>query len=515
MSSDPRSARTLLLIALVACGVIGAGGFVVLSNSDDLDYAVEGGEGEVTPLRPLPEQGTARAARDRAGTDAGEGDEDPLEEDIVSFAASGSRGPHGDVYHVTAETLSAAVDAWHREEMMRMVDVLQKSGETIPQEIVDLLIEKLERSDLALDALAVLGRIDDDTTGAKLASFAADPSRGLDERRHALAALAKSGQAGARPTLIALVSSTGVDRALLRAALPALAATGGNEAATAIGELLIRDGIEDRGLRGPLLGALAATEGSSPVLASMLERARESRDADVAGMVLLAAQQQGEEADATVRSLVRNVMLDELAGGIAPDGDEAAARRLRAEAIGAAAAMGGDLLPEVVRLALEGQDGIADAAAHGLRNARGEEAADLLAGAVDRAPNERIRYQLVDALGATGSRSATPKLTALLDDEVVNVRMAAAKALSDLRDPKAAPDVLERLNRTDEHAMARSLVDALGRMGAKKALPRLQQMWDAADEGDAEMKNLEPFVRRAIKRIETGNPDHRELAVRK
>lgn len=510
MQRSAGSARALLVMVLVACVVVGAGSLLVLSSDppgDGPEGSIAGG-GTTRPLAPVPGGQRERGAERDSDLD----DPDDDDDGIVDFS---DRSPEGPSFHVTPESLTRAVDAWHREEMMRMVGVLQDSGEAVPQEIVDRLLAALARSDLALDAQAVLGRVTDDVTVGKLAQLASDPSASLDARRHALAALATSGPASARTQLMALVASGETDARVRRAALPALAATGGVEAAQTLADLLLDEDVRESGLRGPLLAALAQTEDAGVVLAQLMDRAREGRDVDVASLVLVTAQQQGENADATVRGLVRDVLLDGRAGGLAPEDEEASVLKLRAEALAAAASMGGDLLPEVVRLALQGDGMLSHSAAHALRNARGEDAAEAIAGAVDRVQDPRIRYQLVEALGETGSRKATPQLTRLLNDEEDNVRRAAARALVQLRDPRAIDAVLERLEGGEnDYQMSNTLVKALGRMGARKALDRLNEMWDRAEAGEPEMKSLEPFVRNAIKRIETGNPDSELLAER-
>ena len=108
-------------------------------------------------------------------------------------------------------------------------------------------------------------------------------------------------------------------------------------------------------------------------------------------------------------------------------------------------------------------------------------------------------------LGETRSFKATPHLVELLDAEDQNTRHAAARSLSLVRDPAATKALLERLETAgDDHRLALNIVEALGTTGANEALPRLRELKDADEQ---HWRSLRPWVRRAIARIESGNPD--------
>lgn len=163
----------------------------------------------------------------------------------------------------------------------------------------------------------------------------------------------------------------------------------------------------------------------------------------------------------------------------------------------------------VLRIAVDNTEGLGDIALHGLRRARGDEAAKKIAGAVETAAGDRQRWGLVMGLGQTGSREATSTLVKLLDDESENVRNAAAQGLVEVKDPASVDAILNKLDQPDgTFLFRRHLVDALGRAGHTKALPRLKELLEKTEQ---EWRNLQPYVQRAIVRIETGNPDSQRL----
>jgi HEAT repeat protein len=150
-----------------------------------------------------------------------------------------------------------------------------------------------------------------------------------------------------------------------------------------------------------------------------------------------------------------------------------------------------------------------DIALNALRQARGDAAAKLIVAALARTSDETERRELTTALGETASTVATATLVALLDDDSGNVRRAAARGLAQIRDPAAVKPILAHLDKAPpDNDFANALVVALGTIGANEALPALEKL---AKSEDAFWRGHNTFIRNAIVRINTGNPESEML----
>jgi HEAT repeat protein len=147
-----------------------------------------------------------------------------------------------------------------------------------------------------------------------------------------------------------------------------------------------------------------------------------------------------------------------------------------------------------------------DLALEALVNARGDAAAKLISDALKLATDETVRWKLTKALGQTASFKATPMLVSLLDDGTANVRNVAAQGLGQIRDPSAVPSMIAHLEKAaPDYQFALPLAVSLGQIGANAALPALEKL--AASEEEFWRQQMRPFVRTAITRIKTDNPD--------
>ena len=90
-------------------------------------------------------------------------------------------------------------------------------------------------------------------------------------------------------------------------------------------------------------------------------------------------------------------------------------------------------------------------------------------------PEELVRLRVVEALGNLGDARAIPDLQAVLaKGRTTEIRMAAARGLGAIRNPKALDALQDALN--DEFAVRCRAVIALGEIGSKLALPSLLAM---------------------------------------
>jgi HEAT repeat protein len=242
------------------------------------------------------------------------------------------------------------------------------------------------------------------------------------------------------------------------------------------------------------------------VLAQTMREARTAGDIDLASMVIRVAHLNGERADEQLRLEIRRMIEDPTATEFATTENERLG--LRGSALSAASAIGGDLLDPVLQIARQDTDGLGGIALHSLRQARGDEAAEKMVKLLDAPRDAAFEREVALALGETKSYAATDALVKLLNSEAPNTRHAAALALINVRDPKAAKPILDRLESESAHSIRQAYVDALGRIGANEALPLLEKLRDSDEQ---QWKNVNPYIRRSIHRIKSGNPDASQM----
>jgi HEAT repeat protein len=425
--------------------------------------------------------------------DLAEGGDEPAE-----WVPPEGRKPDGEEFFVTDDTLRAEFKARHWEEVRRMIDVLQADNKPVPDDVVRALIAMLAKDDLALDAVLALGGVKDDGTGRALAELASSGDASAETRQAALDALAKNGSKAALPFVQQLVVTEGLDPAIARHAYLALAGIGGREATeTLLAEL---NKHLDDDLSGVILTALGKARDSDEPLAAAVRAGREKADKASLQAVLRAAQILGQGAGPELKAeLLRTVESPEALAGFT---DEVERQIVQATAMPPAVAAG--ILEPVLRHATTAGP-LRDVALNALREARGDAAAKQIAAALARSTDETVRRELTAALGETGSTAATPTLVALLDDASADVRRAAARGLSQIRDPAAVKPLLAHLPKSPPDAdFARNIVTALGTIGANESLAALEKL--AASE-EAFWRDLRPFVQNAVVRIKTGNPE--------
>jgi HEAT repeat protein len=490
------STRFLLVALLAAAAVLVTASVLVLLGGDDGEGRPGEDEGQARFV-PTGETGRTQRDRSRIGGD-GEGDDEGIYDPYVG---DGTREPFGDVHVVTADTLRGVLADRHWEEIRRQIEVLQRNGGEVPMDVVQALIALLEGEDTRIDAVLALGGVQGPDAGRALAEHATNLSQPLEARAAALDALAKNGSPEALTMVQTLATDPTTDPALLRHALPALAGIGGSEAARTLVDLLTQH--QDTRLEGAIVQALGTTRGAGDVLAQTIRQARDAADGEMAILMVRVARLHGHDADQALRLEIRRMVEDPTALEFVEDENDRL--KLRGGALTASAAIGGDLLDPVVRIARDDSDGLGNVALHCLRKARGDEAAEKIAPLLEVNRDAAFQRDVAIVLGETRSFKATPHLVELLDAEDQNTRHAAARSLSLVRDPAATKALLERLETAgDDHRLALNIVEALGTTGANEALPRLRELKDADEQ---HWRSLRPWVRRAIARIESGNPD--------
>jgi len=86
----------------------------------------------------------------------------------------------------------------------------------------------------------------------------------------------------------------------------------------------------------------------------------------------------------------------------------------------------------------------------------------------------KVRAESALALGRIGDTAVTPAVVDLaFNDEDLQVRMCAVRALAMLKDPRAVPRLIDMLETTNIDRFAYELVVALGEIGDKRAFPVL------------------------------------------
>lgn len=129
------------------------------------------------------------------------------------------------------------------------------------------------------------------------------------------------------------------------------------------------------------------------------------------------------------------------------------------------------------------------------------------------------RARAAGEMGAARDKTAVPKLTPLLDDEVDYVVLAALIALGDIGDPSAVPAIEAKLGHGN-FAIRAAAMSQLGRIGDKSAAPTLMKMYREAKAGNRHEEELikiiavrslslcpEPAVIDSLVATEMDNPD--------
>ena len=493
------SARTLLLGALALAAAVMVGSVVFMATRDD------GAAGDGSSADPdgnlVPggrRAGPTKTRQAKTVEDEGEGDEG----DIVRIGPNGEliplREAEGEVFDVTDDTLRAALKARHWEEIRRNIEVLQADHKEVPRDVVEALIAMLAKEDLALDAVLALGGVKDDATGRALAELASSKDALPETRQAALDALAKNASKSALPFVQQLLATEDLDPGIARHAYLALAGIGGPEAAATLLDALHKHIDDD--LRGVIVAALGTAKDSDGPMAAAARAAREKADTEGIRAMLTAAQILGPSAGPELKAELLRTIDNPDALSAYPD--EVDRQYVQSMAMPPAVAAG--IIEPVLRHATT-SGRLRDSALNALLQARGDAAAQQIAAAIARTSDPNVRRQLADALGETRSSSATATLVALLDDENADVRRAAARGLSQVRDPAAVKPLLAHLPKSPpDQDFARNIVTALGTIGANESLTALEKL---AVSEEAFWRDLRPFVQNAIVRIKTGNPE--------
>jgi HEAT repeat protein len=505
------STRTLLLAALALAAVVVVGSFALMATRSDApddpanrpdgdgkdgNAPLTGGRGHRDPKR----------ARAKDGADEGDegGDDEGPARDLWKPRGqpNGSRDPEGDVLVVTADTLRAEFAARHWEEVRRMIDELQAKGEAVPADVVKSLIDLLAKDDTRIDAVLALGGVKDDTAGRALAELAASHDADVATRQAALDALAKSGQKSVLPMLQQLVATEGLDEAIARHAMFAIAGVGGPDATKTLLAQLKLHGADD--LQNAIVTALGKTHDSDAGMAETLRDSASKADKESMQCVLVAAQLQGDAVGPELKAELQRIV--ESPASLSAFTDDVERQLVQGTAMPAAVAAG--IIEPVLRAATTSGP-LRDIALNALRQARGDTAAKLIAAQLRQTSDDAQRLGLTVALGETGSTAATAALVSLLDDKSGNVRRAAAYGLGQIRDATSVKPILSHLDKAPpDHDFANALVVSLGTIGANEALPALQKL--AANE-EVFWLQLRPFIQNAIVRITTGNPESLRL----
>ncbi|MCE9637578.1 MAG: HEAT repeat domain-containing protein [Planctomycetes bacterium] len=500
------NSRFLLLAALGAAVVVvvASGWYLVSENlgpGDGDDPDGDGSEAALDGPVPLP-PGAGRGGARKTGTRAKNGEQGGDEGGGELELGADSRDPFGASFDVTPDSMRDMLARREWAELRRQVDVYQQDGKALPEELVRALVELLKDDGLRLDAVLVLGLARDGTAGRLLADLSVDTTLPVDVRVAALQALAKSGQSDGLAQVRRLVDGAAEDSPVTRQALFALAAMGGADAVAPLLGALAAHANDD--LTDAVLTALAKSKGSDEALAQTLSAARTTGDAAKMELMISVGTRMGAASGAALRTEIRRIVESPVSLS-AIENDPETVERLRFGAIWVASAMGGDALDAVMGVIRSESGPLRQTAVNSLRNARGDDAAQKILAAFGPDTDQPTRYEFTAALGATGSTKATTKVLALLDDPDGAVREAASAAIAGLKDPAAVTAVVARLERSrGDRTIAINLINTLGSTGVKDGLPTLKALLDSKDTF---WQDQQPWIRRAIARIESGNPD--------
>ncbi len=144
--------------------------------------------------------------------------------------------------------------------------------------------------------------------------------------------------------------------------------------------------------------------------------------------------------------------------------------RVRKTAVEGIVSIGGtDVIDRLVR-ALNSPDnaGVRNSAIEALIQI-GKPSVEALLKLVDT-PDPDVRKFVVDTLGDIRDGRAVPNLIGRLQDDDENIRVAAAEALGKIRDPRAVDALLACLTRHDQGWLGYAAAEALGAVGDKRAL---------------------------------------------
>jgi HEAT repeat protein len=127
---------------------------------------------------------------------------------------------------------------------------------------------------------------------------------------------------------------------------------------------------------------------------------------------------------------------------------------------------------------------------------------ELTASLSDRTP--AVRVAAAQVLGRLRVLAAGVPLIGRINDEVLDVRLAAMRAIGDLRDERAVPALTDQFEFYRRGAAGRAAIDALARIASRQSRPLLELQTDsgypahrqAAYEGLARIGGLEPVAAR-------------------
>lgn len=508
MRSRNGATRPMLLVVLGLSVAVAAGSLWYLAVSgggpgsgdaaDEEGGGDDEGEDGLVPPRTGP-RGTTR--RPRTGGETDDPDTDPN----LREWTDDDRDIRGEVFTVDDASLRKAFAAKEWDEVRRQIDILQDEKKPLPSDVVDSLLKMLRADETRIDAILVLGMVKDDATGLLLARLATEPGADAAARAAALDALAKSGQAAGLSLVRTIVENPamaeGEDR-VLRHALKALGAMGGDGI-----DVLLRALDSHRGndLEDAIVTALAKARGADGLLAARIRTAKDAGDGAGIETVLRVLSQAGRDGGSEARTEVTRI----IENPAFLESDPEAQDRIFQSALSVGASMGGDAYEAVVRIALDSAGTPRSMAMYALRQGRGDASAQHLVSQITparwAAADAATRWNIVNALGATESPKVTELLLRALEDEEASVRDAAAAALGQVRDPASVAPMLTKLEKSlDNYNLSRTLVNAIGRTCSKTAEKRLAAI---LEREFPQRDDLAPFIRVALYRIDTGNPD--------
>lgn len=181
------------------------------------------------------------------------------------------------------------------------------------------------------------------------------------------------------------------------------------------------------------------------------------------------------------------------------DEKEKELRRRAAEMLGKIADR--DAVDPLIRaLAADPEPGVRSAAAEALGLIADPRAARPLLAALDSGSDEWVRTKAASALGKLRSMQAVPALIELLDDDIDDLRRAAAQALGEIRDPRAAAPLVAALMdwRNSSWSERQVFEDALKAVGPAAIPALIAAMKDYSSQGSPAESLLEEFGAPAV-----------------
>lgn len=172
----------------------------------------------------------------------------------------------------------------------------------------------------------------------------------------------------------------------------------------------------------------------------------------------------------------------------------------RVEAARALGRLGGPEAVSALAAALrDKKDDVRLAAAAGLGMAGGPEAVSALEGALGDKEHE-IRRTVVAALGAVGGNETAGALSRMLDDKDESVAVASVYALATAAGWESVPVLVKFLESRDRKPVRAAVVETLGALADRRALPSLLAALVGADEA------TRPLIQSAVQKIVAASP---------